>query len=98
MNASHTPDAPSSNAGLLTPEQEEKLHEVAQSRSETNQRGRRALMLLHMHAGKTQREVAAERQRAFLAEVTERWDELKSYVTDNFRIITHEGLTFVDGS
>ena len=39
-----------------------------------------------------------ERILQFLAEVTERWDELKSYVTDNFRIITHEGLTFVDGS
>ena len=59
MNATHTPDAPSSNAGLLTPEQEEELHEVAQSRSESNQRGRRALMLLHLHAGKTQGEVAA---------------------------------------
>ena len=39
-----------------------------------------------------------ERIVQFLEEVTERWDELKSYVTDNFRIITHEGLTFVDGS
>ena len=58
MNASHTPDAPSSNAGLLTPEQEEKLREVAQSRSETNQRGRRALMLLRLHGGRTQVEVA----------------------------------------
>ena len=34
----------------------------------------------------------------FLDEVTERRDELKNYVTDNFRIITHKGLTFVDGT
>ena len=58
MNASHTNGTPPSRAGLLTPEQEEKLREVAQSRSETNQRGTRALMLLRLHDGKPQREVA----------------------------------------
>ena len=58
MNASHTKNAASPKTGLLMPEQEEKLHEVARSRSETNQRGRQALMLLHLHGGKTQKEVA----------------------------------------
>ena len=58
MNASHIRNAPSSNAGLLTPEQEEKLREVARSRSETGLRVTRALMLLRLHGGRTQVEVA----------------------------------------
>ena len=60
MNSSHTntKDAASSRAGLLAPEQEEQLRKVAQSRSETGQRAMRALMLLRLHGGKTQSEVA----------------------------------------
>ena len=55
MNARHDT---SNDAGLLSPKQRRQLREVARIKSEDGERRLRAMIMLRLHEGKSQREVA----------------------------------------